>query len=255
MAESAQTKESRKSVIDAVRTPLAFFTLGLLTFEGIILIVSSTVESAERVPLIWGSLILIFLTLVMVGVLAYTRSDHLFGVTRPAPAPAAQAAPVDAKPANRRVAYEVFVAAPMAGTADEAEYQETREMTLKVINSLKRVCSFHTIYFAGEKLSKKAEFEAPFFSAKKDFDALRESQFFVLILPKPILSSVIVEAGFALALNIPSVYFVRDRKDLPFMLREAPQVFPEEVLVHEYKSADDLLDQIEDAKLELFPKC
>lgn len=53
---------------------------------------------------------------------------------------------------------------------------------------------------------------------------LAVSNAFILILPQKAYTSAIFEAGFAAALNIPAIYFVRSRADLPYMMREADKV-------------------------------
>ncbi len=53
-----------------------------------------------------------------------------------------------------------------------------------------------------------------------------------MLYPQKMASSVLFEAGFALALDKYSLYFAADRTELPFMLREAAGVFAR-VRIHE----------------------
>jgi len=59
----------------------------------------------------------------------------------------------------------------------------------------------------------------------------------MLIYPDKIISSVLFEAGLAVALGKPSVYFIRDRSSLPFLKKKAEQAeLPAGVRIYEYES-------------------
>jgi hypothetical protein len=143
--------------------------------------------------------------------------------------------------------YDLFLAAPMAGTDTEEEYQEIRTLCLDALDQMKARCGIETVYFVGEKLLTKKAFESEDVAAWTDFDALRASRNFALIYPRKVLSSVIAEAGFALAHGIPSTYFVRDTHDLPYLLTQAGDLphdrFPP-VHIRDYSSAADLMQMI-----------
>src|SRR5207244_3907216 len=59
-----------------------------------------------------------------------------------------------------------------------------------------------------------------------------------------------VEAGIALAMKKKGVYFVRDRKHLPFMLQKVESVAP--VKVCEFKTVDRVLTLIRNHRRDLF---
>ena len=46
---------------------------------------------------------------------------------------------------------------------------------------------------------------------------------FVMILPEKMVTSCLVEVGYAIALDIPCLVFVRDRGHLPYVLQEIGQ--------------------------------
>lgn len=59
----------------------------------------------------------------------------------------------------------------------------------------------------------------------------------MLVYPEEIVSSVLFEAGIAVALGKPSVYFIRDRGSLPFLMKKAEQAkLPAGVQIYEYES-------------------
>ena len=78
-------------------------------------------------------------------------------------------------------------------------------------------------------------------AAEKDFSALKSSRHFVMIYPHRVLSSCIVEAGYALGAGIPSTYFVRSDEDLPYALRGAVEVSADVRRVR-FRNAHEIVD-------------
>lgn len=120
--------------------------------------------------------------------------------------------------------YDVFLASPMAGFKEDAKFQAQLKDTLAVIAALQSHCGVKSVYYAGKKITSVADFEPTDVAAEIDLEAVRKSRIFVMLYPSEILSSVIFEAGFALALGRASVYFVQDRGHLPFLMRSLPML-------------------------------
>lgn len=93
-----KSKRSRVSVINAVQTPLGFFTLGVLVVEVLIGIVAAGLSEPARAYLGGGMLLLLFMLIGIVAYLAYDRPEVLRGE---ASAPAAPVA-IKEKPAVPR---------------------------------------------------------------------------------------------------------------------------------------------------------
>jgi transcriptional regulator with XRE-family HTH domain len=125
---------------------------------------------------------------------------------------------VDVVPADAPT-YEVFLASPMAATADEGAYHAERNSALDVYNALEHYCRM-TVYYAGHSIATRDEFEVAQFAARINFSALWSCRYFVLMVSTPTErpSSVWVEAGFALALKKPSLYLAPSYDAVPFML-------------------------------------
>ena len=152
--------------------------------------------------------------------------------------------------------YDVFLAVPMSGTRDEDEYRDLRRLALDVIAALEAHCGVRQVYFSGRKLNTRADFESEAVSAQVDFEALRSADHFVMIYPRPVLSSVIAEAGFAIAQGIPSVYLAQGETNLPFLLNEAHALTQPEfpvVVIHHYQDAARLLKLIENDGRNFLP--
>ena len=203
----------RASIIQAVQTPLGFFALTLLVIELALMSIVTTLSSSSKIYLLWGCLALIFVTIFLFGILALFKPEF-FGITR------LNFSGNNLNNDPRKVAYDLFISAPM--TSDFSGYRLIRSDVLSVINELEQI-GFSRIYYAGQDIEDISQVDPPAMSVKIDLRALRNSKYFVLIFPKKLASSSLIEAGFALALNIPSIYFYRDIDNLPYMLREVPQ--------------------------------
>ncbi|MEV0743469.1 hypothetical protein AB0I51_47910 [Streptomyces sp. NPDC050549] len=155
----------------------------------------------------------------------------------------------DARPAT----YDVFLSSPMASLPSDEAYESHRHGILRIVEALERNCRFK-VYYAGEQRPTTASFERPDVGAHHDFAALRESARFLLVMPQDLVSSSYVEAGYALALGIPSVYYHQSDIRLPFMLRQAAQYstdFPR-CKEYEYQQIDHIVDDIEGNGTSLF---
>ena len=136
-----------------------------------------------------------------------------------------------------RFEHDVFLAMAMAGLDTEEQYQTYRSQGLKIEKWLQDFCGFRAVFYAGRDLETKEKFEAEDFSLNHDLDALRRSKYFMLVYPEKLVSSVLFEAGLAVALGKPSVYFIRDRSSLPFLMKKAEQAkLPAGVRIYEYES-------------------
>src|SRR5271166_5837456 len=99
--------------------------------------------------------------------------------------------------------YDLFLAAPMSAL-DESDYATERAGVLAEVE--------HPGGFTGEADA-----------LRRDLTALRHARLFVLIYPGKIVTSALVEVGYALALRLPCLLLVRDRSDLPYLLNQAEQ--------------------------------
>jgi hypothetical protein len=145
--------------------------------------------------------------------------------------------------------YDVFLSCPMAGAKSEAHYGEVRSQALSILACLEHDCQFR-VFFAGRDLEARADFDEADFSIAQDIRALEESHYFLLFYPEKVVSSVLVEAGMALALKKKAVYFVRERKHLPFMLQKVESVAP--IKVCEFKNLERVLKVIRTHRKDLF---
>jgi hypothetical protein len=118
--------------------------------------------------------------------------------------------------------HDVFVSCPM--TSIEAdEYEGIRQAVHSLSNEIAALGS--SVYSAMQRLGTQHP-DPENIAAEKDFTALKSSRHFVMIYPRPVMSSCIAEAGYALGAGIQSTYFVRKDDDLPYSLRGAIESSP-----------------------------
>lgn len=119
-----------------------------------------------------------------------------------------------------KLAYDLFIAAPMSALAPDA-YADGRQEVLALMRLLSDRHGFGSIYFAGADIGEAKSFTGEGEALKRDLAALRASRFLVLIYPSKIVTSALVEVGYALALDLPCLLLVQDRRDLPYLLNQA----------------------------------
>jgi nucleoside 2-deoxyribosyltransferase len=200
------------NILQEMKTPLRYFALAVLVVNGILGGLAYKATGKDFTLLLVGMIVSLLFLIALVGYLAARKPGALVGVDK-------QGIP------RLSLKYDVFLASPMAAFGNDEEYKQDRENVLKIINALKQECRFDSVVYAGKEIESVHDFDAADLSVNTDFQNLIESKYFVLLYPKKIASSVLVEAGWALALGKPSVYFVGDRDDLPFLLQQASQAF------------------------------
>jgi len=137
--------------------------------------------------------------------------------------------------------YDVFLSSPMSAFKIDEDYTKDRDAMLKFKNYLEEEKNI-SIYYAGEHISNSTSFKSEL-ADHNDFEAIENSRCFIMFYPQSIVSSVLVEAGYALALKKPSVYFVHKKEILPFLLRETHHSYPN-VQIFEYTDLDQILEMM-----------
>jgi hypothetical protein len=118
----------------------------------------------------------------------------------------------------------VFIAAPMSGAGAQTPYDDIRNDILGVIDVLEHKYEVEDVYFAGRHISTSQEFTDAKLALDADLSALRDTDLFIFLYPEKVVSSALIEAGYALALKKPILVLVNDRGDLPYLFKQAEQV-------------------------------
>lgn len=233
--------ESRSSILTAVSTPIRLAALVVLMVEGLLAYLLTKAKPDD---------ILIY-TSMMVGVLLVTIIAVLFVEFQNNRIQKSNVIPPlgVAETTQKTYKYDVFLAAPMAALADDDfESALKKENEIKVV--LEKECGFSTVFFAGTNMTKKEDFETADLSIETDVNAIKDSQYFVMIYPEKIVTSVLFEAGIAFALGKPSFYF-GNTDNFPFLMSQAHQRF-DHVKMYEANSLDEIIKIIKINKQALF---
>jgi hypothetical protein len=143
--------------------------------------------------------------------------------------------------------YDLFLATPMSSIVEDAEYVLHRRGIVKLIRRLKDELGIQRTYYAGASIAGQDEFTPENLAVDTDLIALVQSKVFCLIYPTRVVSSALIETGYALGLKKPSILFVRQRQDLPYLLAQAgtgqgSSTLPP-IIVEEYFRLSDLGDR------------
>jgi len=243
----------RSLLVRNITTPLGFFVLSILIVEGILGVLATKAQGSNFTYLVIGMLGILALTILIVGGIAVLRPGVLQGAHPDAESLASDGhdAPMPTGLQSTRYKHEVFLSAPMAGATSESEYIDLREEASLVLSALKNACSFSDVYWAGDGIQTRADFDPPRIAVEEVCERIRGSTYFVLLYPKRIASSVLVETGLALAFGKTTVAFVRKQADLPFLLRSAASAFPS-VKIYECADRGALLSTIAKQRRKLF---
>ena len=153
--------------------------------------------------------------------------------------------------------HTLFIAAPMSGLASDDQYRNVRQQALVASNRLQHLGAIE-VYFAGQDIDSTEQFSGQLAGLRTDIAALRRAHGFVMLFPERVASSVLIEAGYAMALDLPMLLLVRDRNDLPYMFQEAEQardcVGIPPISIQEYNTDNDLETALETWVRETFGK-
>ena len=122
---------------------------------------------------------------------------------------------------------DIYVAAAMASLGEK--YAEGRALALDALEVLRSRHPDAQFYCTLESRLAPDDFEDESLALSDNLDALRRSRALLAILLQPLVTSVLVEIGAALAIGVPTVVIVRRKEDLPFLLRGSSLRYPFQV--------------------------
>ena len=236
-----EKNESRSSVIKAISTPIQLAALIVLVVEGLLLYILTKAGNANSTLYVTLMVGVLVITIVAVFVIEFKRIKLKESDTIPNTG--------EVESAKKHYTWDVFLAAPLAALSDESFESDLLKMK-EIKTILEEDCDFKHVYFAGANMKTKQDFETADVSVEVDVNALKESQNFVLIYPEKIVSSVLFEAGIALALGKPSFYF-GGTDNFPFLMKQANQKF-NFVKIQDANNLDKIISILRKNKKHLF---
>jgi hypothetical protein len=152
--------------------------------------------------------------------------------------------------------YDAFISAPMETSLDDSGNVSGRKQIMKIKRYLEDVCGFENIFYAASDKTSKDDFDVNSVALSENYEKLAESKRHIFIFPERKPASTLVEVGMALALGLPSYWFVKRDVKLPFLLEQAWQnsrktSYLPRIQVHRYSDIDDILRFISDRREDI----
>lgn len=239
--DDTKTDSSRKDTLSVIKRPIQFFALIAFIFESLVLVFARNAkpEDTKFYIVLMTSILLVAMLGVLVIELKKIRSNQLL-IPRIG----------ESEPAEKQNKYDAFLATPMAAYSNNQEYQQARNKMLEIMKTLKTSCGLKTIFFAGENIEAIEGWEDESLSVKQDMESLKDSRYFILVYPEKIVSSVLYEAGMALAFGKPSFYFGK-HDNFPFLMKDANNAF-NHVKIFETSTYDEVITKLKTNQKDLF---
>lgn len=224
-----------------IKTPLSFLAFVILVTEYLLYSLIESGTNAQKTIITIGMVALPFVTLWVFYLLFKPQSTGYEG------------AELKIEEENKELGnmYDLFVSVPMAAFDESHEYEKFRASILDTIRGIKRSCSFKNVFFAGEEISSFKDFESEDLSIVEDYTALKNSVNFVLIYPRKIATSALIELGWAMVMKKPIIIFSKNRDDLPYLMKNADAVY-NNIAIYEYKTSADMQNKFSTNKCKLF---
>ena len=150
----------------------------------------------------------------------------------------------------KRRRHDVFLAVPMATLKNAAEADRHKEIVHIARTAVSKSCKTNRIFYAGDRASTRDDFDPSDQALAQNRSEMSAAKSFLMILELERRTSVLVEAGMALGLGRPSLYMIKSKKNLPYLLREAGQASRQQGLplirIHQYSTDKELAKGIED---------
>ncbi len=133
----------------------------------------------------------------------------------------------------------IYVSTPMASIS-APEYQEIRNLTIELKKSLKRI-GFNNVICPILRKKDPATFDGKTRAIKETFTNIKNSSCLLVIYPKEVPSSVLVEIGFGIALRKGIAIFYKEK--LPYLLEESGNAISH-VYTYHYNSLAEINKKI-----------
>jgi hypothetical protein len=221
------TNENRSSIIQAVRTPLGFFTLVILIIESLLGLLAYQSQGSDKIYLILGMLAALVIVVLLVGLSLFkdlaTRIIIVAVVSLAIiiiPIQKSNLFTTSNLPTTSL--YNLYLISPITSVTPE-QYKEIHEAAMYFVSNLRSRCSKFTVYYPGENIIDNTQPDiASVYWSRNVENIISKSENFVLFYPEKVATSALIELGFAIALKKPVHIFVPQKDIMPFLLRDPP---------------------------------
>ena len=227
--------------IGEIKTPIGFLCLTILMTEALLFALIKTVAGVNTTIITVGMVTLPFYILWIFYSIFKTHPNGFEG------------SEIEEEKAEKIVErkYDLFVSVPMAAFDTTTEYEAFRSATLDCIRGIKNSCAFSDVFYAGQGLGSFEEFESEDLSVAQNYSALKNSSNFLLIYPKKLPTSALIELGWAMVMNKPIIIFSKGRDELPYLMKNADSIY-KNIAIYEYKKSSDIQKRFSANKRKLF---
>ena len=111
---------------------------------------------------------------------------------------------------------KVFIAAPISGYNNKSEYKLFRQFILLLIKEL-RLVGF-VVCSEVEQISREDNYDSPTKSVNEDFSNIHSSDIFLMLHPKIMQTSTLIELGYACA-DHKTVVLVGKTDNFPYLAK------------------------------------
>lgn len=117
----------------------------------------------------------------------------------------------------------VFLAAPISGFPDPEEYYAYRDSILKLIARLR--ANSLEVFSEVERIGNTDSYDSPGQSALQDFQGIDASDIFLMLHPRKLQTSSLIELGYACARE-KAIMIVGPRRAIPYLALGLPEINP-----------------------------
>lgn len=119
----------------------------------------------------------------------------------------------------------IFIASPIAGFSTEQDYNKYKSLIKNTVDQIKKHNGNTNIFCEIVNVASVQKYDSPAKSAIKDFNNIQESDLFILLYPQKVVSSALVELGYALSQKKKILIVSPQKNMLPYMVLGLEEVF------------------------------
>lgn len=143
----------------------------------------------------------------------------------------------------------IFVSAPMSSISSD-DYKELRDFILRLEKILRKI-GFTDVFCPILDKEDPSHFDGKTKAVKDNFPLMKQANSFLIIYPKKIPSSALIESGYGIALSKKMVIFYNAKEGLPYMLESADKYIPN-INTYQFVAYTEIEQLIESDGMVLF---
>lgn len=138
----------------------------------------------------------------------------------------------------------IFIATPIAGFLNKNDYKMYKKLIEEIVVEINRTNIFGNVYCEITNLDDIADYDSPAASVAKDFNNVLNSEYFILLYPQRVVSSALIELGYALAKGKKILIISSDKNALPYMALELDKIYHNVTIKYSKFTFHNLFDYI-----------